>query len=358
MDITISMDTNNNKFRRFTSDKFSFNDYLFVSSCFQKEENDDLLKQQLEEDWLEIDNAIDVNSKSQHILDRVHHKININAERQSVLKSVVTNFSRIAAVLIIPALITILVLSTRTNKLPTEQKSWTEIYSPAGARTKFQLPDGTQGWLNGGSSIKYETNFLNNRKVEVSGEVWLDVVHKNGDKFKVMTPYFDVEVWGTRFNVSAYRDEATAGVILEKGKVVVLDKNEHIKNELVPNEQLTFDKSSKKLEKSEIIASNYTSWKDGLLIFKNEPMWIIAQRLERKYNTEIILHGDSLKNSIFRATFQDENLDEICKMLSVVAPISYKIHAREKQTDNTFTQSKVEIWLKTNKIKTHMPMQN
>jgi len=76
----------------------------------------------------------------------------------------------------------------------------------------------------------------------------------------------------------------------------------------------------------------------------------IARRLERKYNTEIILHGDSLKSSIFRATFQDESLDEICKMLSTVAPIKYKIHNREKQADNTFAKGKVEMWLKNNTI--------
>ncbi|HZL11298.1 MAG TPA: DUF4974 domain-containing protein [Prolixibacteraceae bacterium] len=160
-----------------------------------------------------------------------------------------------------------------------------------------------------------------------------------------------VKVLGTQFNVNAYDDEATAGVILERGKVVLLGKDRNIEGELKPNQQMVFNKSTKELLKSDIIASNYTSWKDGLLIFKNEPMWQIAKRLERKYNAEIVLHGDSLKSSIFRATFQDENLDEICEMLSIVAPITYKIHKREKQTDSTFTKSKVEIWLKNNEIK-------
>jgi hypothetical protein len=72
----------------------------------------------------------------------------------------------------------------------------------------------------------------------------------------------------------------------------------------------------------------------------------IARRLQRRYNAEIILHGDSLKSSIFRATFQDENLDEICKMLSTVAPIKYKILKGEKLPDNTFAKAKVEMWLK------------
>ena len=72
----------------------------------------------------------------------------------------------------------------------------------------------------------------------------------------------------------------------------------------------------------------------------------IAQRLERNYNAEIILHGDSLKTSVFRATFRDESLDEICRMLSEVAPVQYRIHKREKQADGTFTKRKIEMWLK------------
>ena len=164
--------------------------------------------------------------------------------------------------------------------------------------------------------------------------------------FRVVTPNFDVKVVGTQFNVIDYGAEAIAEVILERGKVLVLDKNGQVKMELEPDQQFVFNKSTKELSKTRIDSKNYTSWKDGLLVFKNVTMTEIARRLERKYNTEIILHGDSLKSSIFRATFLDENLDEICKMLSTVAPIKYKIHKREKQADNTFTKSTIEMWLK------------
>jgi ferric-dicitrate binding protein FerR (iron transport regulator) len=208
------------------------------------------------------------------------------------------------------------------------------------------LPDGTQGWLNGGSSIKYPINFMKHRNVEISGEAWFDVVHLNSEEFRVITPYFDVKVLGTQFNVIAYDDESTAEVILERGKVLLLGKDQEEKEELNPDQHIVYNKISKTLTKANIDSKSYTSWKDGLLIFKNVPMTEIARRLERRYNAEIILHGDSLKSSIFRATFQDENLDEICKMLSTVAPIKYIIHNREKLSDNTFAKGKVEMWLK------------
>lgn len=346
------MDANKDKIRRFISNNFSFNDYLSVSSWFKNEEDNDQLAQYMSNDWKETEGSKHDQQQLDQILDRLHHRINLNDNNKTTsLQRYYHIFSKIAVVLILPALITIAVLSYLSFNPIQSKSSWAEIYSPAGSRTKFQLPDGTQGWLNSGSSIKYPIDFLKQRNVEISGEVWFDVVHLNSKEFRVITPYFDVKVLGTQFNVNAYDDESTAGVILEKGKVVILDKDHNVEGELIPNQQIVFNKSTKELLKTDIIASNYTSWRNGLLIFKNEPMWLIARRLERKYNAEIVLHGDSLKSSIFRATFQDENLDEICKMLSIVAPITYISHKREKQDDSTFTKSKVEIWLKHNETK-------
>ena len=341
------MDTNKEKIRRFTSGKFSFNDYLSVSSFFKNEENNEGLKESMESEWNETDHTSNNKERLSQILDNLHLQINRNSKIEAnTFQYFYRIFSKVAVVLLIPALITIAVLSYLSINTPERAESWAEIHSPVGSRTKFQLPDGTQGWLNSGSSIKYPVNFIKHRNVEISGEVWFDVVHLKSEEFRVITPYFDVKVLGTQFNVIAYDDETTSEVILERGKVLVLGKDGDVKRELKPDQQLVFNKSTKEFIKTSIDSKNYTSWKDGLLIFKNVPMAEIAKRLERKYNTEIILHGDSLKSSIFRATFQDENLDEICKMLSTVAPIKYKIQKREKQPDNTFAKGKVEMWLK------------
>lgn len=346
------METNSEKLRRFTTDKFSFNDYLSVKSFFKKEEYGEGLMKYMEDDWHETKNSGENQERLNQILNQLHHKI-IQGEsgKTKVMDKFYHWFTKAAAVLIIPALITVAVLSYLSVKSPEMVESWAEIHSPIGSRTKFQLPDGTMGWLNSSSSIKYPTRFMQDRRVEISGEAWFDVVHIKSGEFRVITPYFDVKVLGTKFNVVAYEDEQTAEVILEKGKVVVLGKDHTIQGELIPDQQLIYNKSTMGLNKTSIDSKSYSGWKDGLLIFKNEPMSEIARRLERRYNADIILHGDSLKSSIFRATFQYESLDEICKMLATVAPIDYKIHKREKLADNTFTRGKVEMWLKKFSIK-------
>ena len=341
------MDGNKEKIKKFASGRYSFNDYLSVSSYFKDESHDEWLKKQLGNDWDETGPDVHDGNNLSHLLDRLHHKINLKSNQQSTFSKVHQVFSRVAAVLLIPALITIVVLAYLTIDPAGlgRSKAWAEIHSPIGTRTKFELPDGTQGWLNSGSSIKYPVNF-HARRVEILGEAWLDVVHQESNNFQVSTPYFDLEVLGTQFNVTAYDNEETAEVILERGKVRVLGKEVKFETELTPDQSLVYNKLTNKVSTASIDSKSYTSWKDGLLIFKNVPMTEIARRLERQYSAEIILHGDSLKSSIFRATFQDENLEEICKMLATVAPIEYVIHKREKKPDNTFTKSKVEMWLK------------
>ncbi|MUP36754.1 MULTISPECIES: FecR family protein [Labilibaculum] len=346
MDIIDIMQTNREKLNRFLSGKYSFNDYLSISSYFKNEECNEELKKQMEVEWNETKPTEDNKERLAGILNRLHDHINSTGKiKETVFQSFYNVFSKIAVVLLIPALITVGVLSYFSINSPKKVESWAEIHSPIGSRVKFQLPDGTQGWLNSGSTIKYPVNFAQNRKVEMSGEAWFDVVHINSDGFRVLTPYLDVKVLGTQFNVNAYDDDITTGVILERGKVIVLGKDESVKGELDPNQQLIYNKSTKKLVKSCIDAKSYTSWKEGLLIFKNATMAEIAKRLERRYNVEIILHGDALKASIFRASFQDENLEDICKMLSTVAPIQYKIHKRLQQPDSTFLKKKIEMWL-------------
>ena len=342
------MTRNKNILKRFISDKFSFSDYLSVLSWFTSKEDDLLLRECMEEEWNNTDNSIDRKEKLAKILDLLHIQIKRSQLPYSKTKKFHLLFSKIAVSLFIPIFIFAAILSylhffsNEGNNL----QSYTEIYAPEGTRAKFQLPDGTEGWLNSSSSIRFLTD-IKTRKVEISGEVWFDVAHKDKKTFTVVTPYIDVQVLGTRFNVMAYEEEKTTEVILETGKVAILDKDKNVIDQMSPDQKIAYNTETRKLSKECVDAKSYNQWKDGLLIFKNVSMAEIARRLERKYNAEIILHGDSLKHSIFRATFDDERLDEICKLMSEVTPIKYKIHKRKRQDDGTFAKNKVEMWLLT-----------
>ncbi len=316
-------------------------DYLNVKEYFKKEECNESMMEFMKSDWEETNSS---DRSMNHILKFLHKKMGI--EELSFYQKSYRQFSRIAAILILPAFITIAFLIYQSTKQSKVEETWVEIFSPAGSRTNFQLPDGSIGWLNSGSSIKYPSQFKKERRVEVSGEVWFDVVHMKNKAFKVITPDFDVKVLGTQFNVTAYPFDKTAQVILDKGKVELTGKDDRKIVTLAPDQRIIYNKDSQNFVKTECDASSYCSWKDGLLIFKNVPFSEIAQRVGRKYNAEIIVHDNSLNSEIFRATFEDETLDQICKLLSGVVPIEYKIHKRVMQPDGSFSKNKVEIWTK------------
>ena len=93
------------------------------------------------------------------------------------------------------------------NKLPGTQPVFTEIQAPFGSRIKFNLPDGSSGWLNSGSTLKFPTRFAGNeRKVELNGEGYFNVTRNTKKSFVVSTKYYQVRALGTSFNVEAYSD--------------------------------------------------------------------------------------------------------------------------------------------------------
>ncbi len=83
------------------------------------------------------------------------------------------------------------------------------------------LPDNTIVYLNGGSELKYKLNQENNREVYLEGEAWFDVEKDKTKKFVVHTPYYDVNVHGTEFNVKAYVEDNQVATTLEEGSVSI-----------------------------------------------------------------------------------------------------------------------------------------
>ncbi|HEX3007572.1 MAG TPA: FecR family protein, partial [Bacteroidales bacterium] len=107
---------------------------------------------------------------------------------------------------------------SRDNTVSAEQV--TEITAPLGAKSFVKLPDGTSIWLNAGSKVSYDKNFnAKERKINLSGEAFFNVVTNKEKPFTVHTSDIIVRAFGTRFNVKAYPEEKTITATLEEGKI-------------------------------------------------------------------------------------------------------------------------------------------
>ena len=66
----------------------------------------------------------------------------------------------------------------------------------------------------------------------------------------------------------------------------------------------------------------------GKLVFRNDPLDVIARRLERWYNIDVEINGNITEDLRLRATFIDEDLEEVLGLLRRSLPIEYRIENR------------------------------
>jgi len=289
-------------------------------------------------------------SNSATLLDKVHHRIRLNEDAMVIRPNWLTVFQQIAAILIIPLLLSFIGYFYFQSSKQNQTNSFAEIQCPLGVRTKFHLPDGSTGYLNSGSTLKYQISFANERKVMLIGEAFFDVVHNEKLPFHVNTKNLDVKVLGTTFNVIANEDEFTEEVILQTGKVDVSSQTGKQLTTLKPNEKITLNTDKLTFVKNEVEASQYTSWKEGKLVFRNENMQQVARRLSRWYNAEVVVDDPKLDNYTFHATFVDEPLDEVLKLLTITTPLSFQEEQRTSNVNGIYDKRKIVLRINQSKV--------
>jgi len=280
------------------------------------------------------------------VLDKVHHHIRLNENIKPKLLTWGQSFQRVAAILIIPLLLSFVAYSYFQNKKTANIISYAEIQCPLGVRVKFQLPDGSTGFLNSGSKLKYPVVFSKQRTVDLTGEAYFDVVHNEDIPFHVNTRNLDIKVLGTQFDVSAYSDGSVTEVVLKEGKVEIKGKSGVFAQTLLPGEKITFDPLTNSLNVKKVDPKLYSAWTNGYLVIDNERLGLAVRKIERWYNAEISIQDEGLKNFRFRATFSDEPLEEVLRFISMTTPITYKIEKRDFDSNGVLKKRQVTIRLK------------
>jgi len=56
-----------------------------------------------------------------------------------------------------------------------------------------------------------------------------------------------------------------------------------------------------------------------------------------------VMEDETLKSHIYQATFKDETLEEVLRLLAFTAPISYEIQDRKLNADGTYLTKTIII---------------
>jgi len=329
--------------KNFAGGKYSLQDYKIVSRWFEDQNNEAELKDAIQQHWNEFSTEnVDTEKDLSLLLIKLKQQIASKKTTLNFKNKFRQFYMRAAAILLLP-LVLYSVYSTFQTSPSTENPVSIEIFSPQGARTHFQLPDGTQGWLNSGSSIKYAGNFEKKRDINLTGEAWFDVVHNERKPFVVKTKALNVQVLGTKFNVASFAEEDKTEVVLQEGKVQVNGNEKEFSTILKPDEKFTFDHNSQSSTIQTVNANQFSAWKDGLLVFRNEQLSEVLKRIGRWYNVEIILTDAELAKFRYRATFQEEPLEEVIRLISLTIPIEYNFDNRRVDDSGTYKKRSITI---------------
>jgi transmembrane sensor len=339
------------KLVRFSKGLSDAEEARYVCSLFADKEDSDELKYYLKDEWKKyFENNESENYNLSYLLDRIHHKMHFieTRKKQTITRKIYRWYSVAAAILLIPLLIAGGLWFTANPAQETvvvaENPVISTIHAPLGSRISFDLPDGTQGWLNSGSSLEYQLPFSNNRQVTIRGEAWFDVAHDASNPFEISAGKSKVKVLGTRFNLNAYPEENYVEVVLEEGKVEFSLPGISSAVEMKPNERLIYNNDSVHIAMTE--PSKYSAWVEGKLMFRGDPMPEVARRIARWYNVEVELVDKDLENDVIRGTFLDDSLEDVLRYVSMTSAISYRIIDRKVLDDGTFQKKKVLLYRK------------
>ncbi len=261
---------------------------------------------------------------------------------------------RVAAILFIPLLVSMLWLTAgKYFKTANDSVTYNKVVAAFGTFSLLELPDGSKVWLNSGSSLRYPDKFKSdNRTVYLIGEAYFEVHSDKTMPFLVNTPYFTVKATGTKFNVRTEKNFRSPSVTLVEGKVAVEKLNSGKQNGLItilqPNQHMTYDTLSGHVVIQTEDTYKHFAWKDGKLVFRNDNISEVARRISLQYNVDIEIKGDEIKKYRYRATFEDEPLGELLRLLKISSSIDYSEVKPKALPDGTFSRRKIIIFSAVN----------
>lgn len=212
-----------------------------------------------------------------------------------------------------------------TNK----ELQYNTFSNPRGSKVvSLTFADGSKVWLNAASSLRYPTAFTRNeRKVEITGEAYLEVAHNPSMPFIVSKGNTSIKVLGTHFNVNAYDDENTLNVTLLEGKVRVMRTDSRQAKVIEPGEQAQVNKNGDIELNNSVDLNEVIAWKNGMFSFKNADIESIMREVSRWYNVNVIFEKQ-LHEKFYGEVSRNTSVSALLEMLEATKAIHFKIEGK------------------------------
>lgn len=201
------------------------------------------------------------------------------------------------------------------------------LITPAGNEYRVTLPDGSNAWLNASSSVEYPTAFSEKtRDVNVTGEVYFEVVHNAKQPFRVHAGGLTIDDVGTAFNVKAYPGEKIVAT-LTQGKIKAA-AGEH-SSLLVPGQQVEMTRGEDNFTINKVVdTAESIAWKNGRFLFTDAHIKDILPEISRWYNVDVV-DSSSVGIHFFISVPRKVPLSGLMKAIQRIYPLHYRLEDRK-----------------------------
>lgn len=226
-------------------------------------------------------------------------------------------FVAVASVLLLLAVGGVTYLLTSKQEAPVSE---VQQYANFSGKSKILLPDGTEVWLHGKSTLAYTTGLkTGNREVSMEGEAYFSVAHDAERPFIVKTDGLDVIVHGTKFNVESRTGRIQVSLL--EGSVALRTPTDY--QLLEPGEAGVFDKGNQSLAVEKTDVGYACLWTAGQLRFEQKTLKEICRVLSKWYDVSIDLDPAVAEKYAYTFSLRDEPLEQILRIMSRINPIVY-----------------------------------
>jgi ferric-dicitrate binding protein FerR (iron transport regulator) len=197
---------------------------------------------------------------------------------------------------------------------------YAEYVTVHGEHTEVMLADGSHVWLNAGTKFRTPQAFQGDtREVYLEGEAFFEIAHNPKKPFIVHAGELTTTVLGTSFNVRHYTGQPTE-VAVVTGRVAVRYQ-QHAD---------TLTRGQIAMATKDILGSwtftdfdRYTGWRQGKLVFEDQPVQDVLQTVSRFYGVDIRVKNTALGACRISTTLESmtekEVVDLLCLLLNATA---------------------------------------
>lgn len=260
------------------------------------------------------DLGIDIEQEWEHFLNMM------KGEAKTI--PIATPASRRTNWLQIAAVISLLIVAGVTGNYFLS-KSSDLVFETASNTETVTLPDGSKVDLNQNSRLTYSDSFgETNRSVSLVGEGFFEVTPDKRKPFIIDVNQTQIQVIGTRFNVSGYSQNETIEVVVEEGLVNFSSGRSAV--DLSAGEKGVYIKTQQLLKETPNNDVNFISWKTRKIVFIESKLPAVIETLNKVYGDQIIIASDISNSCEVTVTFNQQSLEAVLNVLKTTLNLTFR----------------------------------